>query len=145
LLVLNTAKPAKNTLPHSGTSTTAPLSPKIVFDDPLLKVGIKDFFSTQDAMNDPSFLQLLDKSSNCKMEEIFIRTCKIERLNAEDKKKQQAVSAAVQIHSFEENINPKDYPTLHSKHICLKTDTDITVILRDIMKLSKEVKLIDLL
>jgi hypothetical protein len=55
LLVSNTAKPAKNTLPHSGT-TTAPLSPKIVFDDPLLKVGVKDFFSTQDATNDPSFL-----------------------------------------------------------------------------------------
>jgi myosin heavy subunit len=79
------------------------------------------------------------------MEEIFIRTCEIERLNAEDEKKQQAVRAAVQIHSFEENINPKDYPTLHSKHICLKTDKDITAILRDIMKLSKEVKSIDLL
>jgi hypothetical protein len=108
-------------------------------------VGVKDFFSTQDETNDPSFLQLLDKSSNCRMEEIFIRTCVIERLNAEDKKKQQAVCTAVRIHSFEENINLKDYSTLHSKHICLKMDKDITAILCDIMKLSKEVKSIDLL
>jgi hypothetical protein len=96
-------------------------------------------------MNDPSFLQILDKYSSSKMREIFIRTCELERKNAADEKKQQAVSAAVEINSFEENIDPKDYPTLHSKHICLKTDKDITAILCDIMKLSKEVKSIDLL
>jgi hypothetical protein len=47
LLVKNTAEsnvavPAM-TLPHRGTTTDAPLSPNIIFDDPLLKVGIKDF------------------------------------------------------------------------------------------------------
>jgi hypothetical protein len=57
-------------------------------------------------------------------------------MNTADEKEQQTVSKAVAINYFEENINPKDYPTLHSKHICLKTDKDITAILCDIMKLS---------
>jgi hypothetical protein len=47
--------------------------------------------------------------------------------------------------TFTEHINPKDYPTLHSKHICLQTDTEITAVLRDILKLSKKVKSVDLL
>jgi hypothetical protein len=127
LLVKNTSASAK-TLPHSSSTTAPPLSPKIIFDNPLLKVGVKDFFSTQDAMNDPSFLQILDKSSSSKMREIFICTCKLERNDAADEKKQQAVGAAVAINYFEENIDPKYYPTLHSKQICLKTDKDITAI-----------------
>jgi hypothetical protein len=61
LLVNSTAAPAK-ILPHSSSTTVPCLSPKIIFDNPLLKVGVKDFFLTQDAMNDPSFLQILDKS-----------------------------------------------------------------------------------
>jgi hypothetical protein len=41
-------------------------------------------------------------------------------------KKQQALSAAVAIHRFEETVDPKDYPTLDSKNICLKMDKDIS-------------------
>jgi hypothetical protein len=44
-----------------------------------------------------------------------------------------------------ETINPKDYPTLDSKQICLEVDRDIAPVLRDIIKLSKKVKLVDLL
>jgi hypothetical protein len=60
-------------------------------------------------------------------------------------KEQQAVSSAVPINCFDESIDPKDYPTLDSKGICLKTDKDIRPVLRDIMKLSKKVKSVDLL
>jgi hypothetical protein len=47
--------------------------------------------------------------------------------------------------TFAEHVDPKEYPTLHSKHICLQTDTDITAVLHDILKLSKTVKSVDLL
>jgi hypothetical protein len=54
-------------------------------------------------------------------------------------KAEKAVSAAVAVNCFEESINPKDYPTLDSKGICLKTDRDIKAVLRDIIKLVKKV------
>jgi hypothetical protein len=61
-------------------------------------------------------------------------------------KEQQAVSAAVAMNRFEETVDPKDYPTLDSKNICLlQTDKDITPVLRDIMKLSKKVRSVNLL
>jgi hypothetical protein len=60
-------------------------------------------------------------------------------------KEEKAVSAAVAVNCFEEPINPKDYPMLHSKGICLKTDREIKAVLRDIMKLAKKVKSVDLL
>ncbi len=47
---------------------------------------------------------------------------------------------------LEETVDPKDYPTLNSKNmICLQTDKDITPVLRDIMKLAKKVRSVDLL
>jgi hypothetical protein len=58
-------------------------------------------------------------------------------------KEQQALSAAVAMNRFEETVDPKDYPTLNSKNI--KTDKDISPVLRDIMKLSKKVRSVDLL
>jgi hypothetical protein len=69
---------------------------------------------------------------------VVAETCELER------KKKKAVSVAVDVITFAEHINPKDYPTLHSKHICLQTDTKITAVLRDILKLSKKVKSVDL-
>jgi hypothetical protein len=60
-------------------------------------------------------------------------------------KEQQALSAAIAMNRFEETADPKDYPTLHSKNICLKTDKDISPVLRDIMKLSKKVRSVALL
>jgi hypothetical protein len=46
---------------------------------------------------------------------------------------------------FGETVDPKDYPTLDSKNICLKTDKDISPVLWDIMKLSKNVRSVHLL
>jgi hypothetical protein len=60
-------------------------------------------------------------------------------------KKQQAVSAAVAMNRFKETVDPKDYPTLDYKKICLQTDKDIAPGLWDIMKLSKKVRSVDLL
>ena len=60
-------------------------------------------------------------------------------------KEQQVVSAAVAMNGLEETVDPKDYPTLNSKNICLQTDKDITPVLQDIMKLSKEVRSVVLL
>jgi hypothetical protein len=61
------------------------------------------------------------------------------------KEEQPALSAAVAMNRFEETVDPKDYPTLDSKNICLKTDKDISLVLQDIMKLSKKVRSVDLL
>jgi hypothetical protein len=41
-------------------------------------------------------------------------------------KEQQALSAAVALNRFEETVDPKDYPTLDSKNICLRTDIKIS-------------------
>jgi hypothetical protein len=60
-------------------------------------------------------------------------------------KEQQALSAAIAMNRFEETVDPKDSPTLDSKNICLKTDKDISPVLRDIMKLSKKVRSVSLL
>jgi hypothetical protein len=61
-------------------------------------------------------------------------------------KEHHAASAAVAINCFEETIDPKDYPTLGSKNICLKMDKDITPVLCDIMKkLSNKVRSVNLL
>jgi hypothetical protein len=49
------------------------------------------------------------------------------------------------VNKFVETISPKDYPTLDSKQICLEVDQDIAPVLCDIIKLSKKVKLVDLL
>jgi hypothetical protein len=65
-------------------------------------------------------------------------SCELER-------KKIGVSVAVNMITFAEHINPKEYPTLHSKHICLQTDTRIMTVLCDILKLSKKVKSVDLL
>jgi hypothetical protein len=60
-------------------------------------------------------------------------------------KEQQAVSATVAMNRLKETVDPKDYPSLNSKNICLQTDKDITPVLQDIMKLSKEVRSVALL
>jgi hypothetical protein len=59
---------------------------------------------------------------------------------------EKAIRASVLgVNSFFETINPKDYPTLSALNICLKTDRDIKAVIRDLIKLSKKVKSVDLL
>jgi hypothetical protein len=55
-------------------------------------------------------------------------------------RKEKAISAAVVVNTFTQTIDPKEFPTLASKGICLQTDKDITPILRDVLKLTKKVK-----
>jgi hypothetical protein len=78
---------------------------------------------------------------------MFVETCELEerRKKAADENQQKTVSAAVVVNRFIETINLQEYPTLHSKKICLQTDKYIALVLRDIIKLSKKVKWVDLL
>jgi hypothetical protein len=60
--------------------------------------------------------------------------------------KQQQANAVGKANYFEEGtINPKQFPALASKHVCLESDADIGPILRDIAKLSETVKSVHLL
>jgi hypothetical protein len=124
-----------------------PLSLLQNIDDPDMKV-LKDFLSrilaSPDVLNDPSFFK--KDISRSTMRAMFVETCELEeRKKAAHKNKQKAVSVAVVVNKFVETINPKDYPTLDSKRIFLETDRDIAPLLGDIIKLSKKVKLVDLL
>jgi hypothetical protein len=80
---------------------------------------------------------------------MFVKTCEVERKKAADENKQKVVSVAVDVavavNQFTKTINPQEYPTLHSKKICLGTDKDILSVLGDIIKLSKKLKLVGLL
>jgi hypothetical protein len=93
---------AAKTLPNSSTARSSPE----IMDGPHLKVCMKDFLSTQDVMNDPSFFHMLDTSSS-KMQDIFDQACELERKNTADEKKQKAVSTPVDINHFMEHIDPK--------------------------------------
>jgi hypothetical protein len=60
-------------------------------------------------------------------------------------KKQKAVSAAVEVNHFTEVIDAKQFPTLAAKNTCLTSDKDIKAVMRELVKLSKQVKSVDLL
>jgi hypothetical protein len=78
---------------------------------------------------------------------MFVQTCEVERKNKEaaDEKKQKAVSDATNVNKIADKVDTNYYPALTSKNICLHTDKDITVVLRDIIQLSKNVKSVDIL
>ena len=79
---------------------------------------------------------------------MFLETCKETYELARRKRKeknQKAVSVAVQIQIFDEVTEPQEYPTLFAHNIGLTSDKDITPVLREIVKLSKRVKSVDLL
>jgi hypothetical protein len=54
--------------------------------------------------------------------------------------KEKVITAAVVVQPFSTTIDPKEFPTLASKQICVQTDKEITPVLRDILKLAKKVK-----
>ena len=69
-----------------------------------------------DVMQDPLFFNI--SISPEQIQQLFIETCELERKKAADKiKKQKAVSAAAEVHTFTENIDLSCYPTLVSKQI----------------------------
>jgi hypothetical protein len=105
-----------------------------------------------DVMEHKSFFK--DGISLDKLQSMFVdasfETCELERkkiLEANDDsiKKEQAVSVAVDIKHFEEVVDPSQFPTLVSKNISISSDKDIKAVIRDIVKLSKQVKSVDLL
>lgn len=114
--------------------------------------NLKDFLSkilqSTDMMDDPLFFKT--NVSPTMLQQIFVetcsQTCETEREKKKEGKKQNEVSDVVgEINYFHATINPKQFPTLASKHVCLESDSDIRPILREIVKLSKIVKSVDLL
>jgi hypothetical protein len=95
---INDSSPEKNNPPHLKA----------------LKDFLTRILASLDVMNTGPFYQA-----------IFVKTCEVERKKAADESKQKVVSAAVDVNRFTETITPQEYPTLHSKKICLHTDKDI--------------------
>jgi hypothetical protein len=60
-------------------------------------------------------------------------------------KKQKAVSVAGEVNHFAEVIDAKQFPTLAAKNACLTSDKDIKAVMRELVKLSKQVKSVALL
>jgi hypothetical protein len=131
----NESSPANN----KDSSPITPSSPSYLLESFLSKI-----LASPDAMKNPSFFTV-DKN---KLESMFLQTCnetcELERRKQKEKK-QEAVSVAVQLQIFDEKVEPKEYPTLFSKNIGLTSNEDITPVLREIVKLSRKVKSVDLL
>jgi hypothetical protein len=101
-------------------------------------------------LEDPSFFKddMSENDVQLIFEETCIETCcELQRKEMEivKEKKRKAVSDAVKAKYFEEVINIQQFPTLVSKGICLTSDIDIMPVLRDLVKLSKKVRSVDLL
>jgi hypothetical protein len=77
---------------------------------------------------------------------------KIEKKKEEDEKREEAVSAALRVETFSENnVLPSNYPFLADLQdgrgckICWETNKDIQKLLREIVKMSRQVRSFDLL
>jgi hypothetical protein len=100
--------------------------------------------ASPDVMLDPSFFNMdLAGLKNLFVQTCF-DTCELER-KKEKKKKQEAVSAALEVQIFEETVDPHQRLALVAKNVVLASDEDITPALRDVVNLSKKVKSVDLL
>ena len=109
------------------------------------------FFLVKTSIFNPSFFK--DGMSAKHIESIFNEACVLEETCSDDdlerkeihNNKQKAVRDAMEDNYFEEVIDAKEFPILASKGISITSDADITPVLRDIVKLSKRVKSVDLL
>ena len=128
--------------PQDNTTNLSPSPPS-----PPPHQNLKEFLSTilssPEMIDDPSFFK--QDISTAMLASMFIDTCdktsELERNKKEnDDKKQKAVGAAVDVREFTEDIDAYQFPTLVSKNICIKTDKDITPVLREIVKLAKTVE-----
>jgi hypothetical protein len=76
---------------------------------------------------------------------------KIEKKKEDDEKREEAASARFVETFSESNVLPSNYPFLadlqdgRGRKICLKTNTDIQKLLREIVKMSRQVRSVDLL
>jgi hypothetical protein len=148
LFIVHTPTPANTDVPP-------PLEP--IFGknaDPkmdLIKVFLSKILASPDDMNDPSFFKNGVGSST--IGDLLQQTAaEIEKKKEEDEKMEEAVSAALRVETFSENnVLPSNYPFLadlqdsRGRQICLKTNKDIQKLLREIVKMSRQVKSVDLL
>jgi hypothetical protein len=82
------------------------------------------------------------------LQRLFLETCKETcalEIKKQKEKKQEAVSAASQERPFDTTLKPQEHPALVSKNISLASNQDIVPVLREIVKLSKQVKSVDIL
>jgi hypothetical protein len=97
-------------------------------------------------LDSPSFF-MKDMTAES-LQRLFLETCKETctlAIKKQKEKKQEAVSAASQAQPFDTTLKPQEYPTLVSKNISLTSNQDIVPVLREIVKLSKQVKSVDIL
>jgi hypothetical protein len=88
----------------------------------------------------PTLPDTMDDPSACD------ETCELERKKKEDDdKRKKAVSAAVGVKKITEVTDPNQLPTLVAKNVCITSDKDIKAVTRELAKLSKQVKSVDLL
>jgi hypothetical protein len=65
--------------------------------------------------------------------------------NVSDGLKKHKLVSVAHDNVFDEHIDSQDHPTLQAKQISVESDKDIAAVLRDIIKLSKKVKSVDIL
>ena len=131
--------------PQTDSSPQSP-SPSLLHPNPLLHTFLSQILQSPEAMDSPSFFK--EGMTLETIESMFLETCNqaCELDQRERKEKtQEAVSVAVEINVFDETTDPQEYPTLFAKNIGLTSDEDITPVLREIVKLSKRIKSVDLL
>jgi hypothetical protein len=74
------------------------------------------------------------------------KTCELDRKKKEDDdKRQKAVSVGIEVKQLSEVIDATQFPTLVAKNICITSNKDIKAVMRELAKLSKQVKSVDLL
>jgi len=140
------ADPSPPNTSTSNASSPADLSPADSSSSPPSPhQNLKDFLSkilaVPDMVDHESFFR--KDLSPVMLESMFLQTCNetcVSEIQKQKEKKQEAVSAAVQVNVFETPVEPNDYPILVSKNISLTSDEEITPVLREIVKLSKVVK-----
>jgi hypothetical protein len=155
--------PKNQCLPDSSTNSEDLPLVESSSDINVLKDFLSHILAQPDAMNDPAFFKL-NISCTTTVQEIASRSLASKQAaDAEDdgrmkqklvsvahnnvidgQKKQQLVSVTHE-NVFDEHIDSKDYPTLQAKKILVESDKDTAAVLRDIIKLSKKVKSVDIL
>jgi hypothetical protein len=99
------------------------------------------------------FLQRWSVGSSTAVKDLLQQVAaEIEKKKTEDKKIEEAESAALRGETFSENnVLPSNFPFLanlqesRGQRICLKRNKDIQKLLRDIVKMSWQVRSVDLL
>jgi hypothetical protein len=136
--------------PSTPTTSNKFSSPPAASSPPPPHQNLKDFLSKivapADMLDSPSFF-MKDMTAES-LQRLFLETCKETcalEIKKQKEKKQEAVSAASQAQPFDTTLKPQEYPTLVSKNISLTSNQDIVPVLREIVKLSKQVKSVDIL